>query len=68
MARPIISTIAASALVVSALPASAEYPTRPITLVVPFVAGGSTDAIARIVGDHMAAVHESLFFAPNGSC
>ena len=33
-------------------PAQAEdWPTRPMTLVVPFSAGGSSDAIARIVAD-----------------
>src|SRR5688572_17860720 len=30
-----------------------SYPTRPITLIVPFPAGGPTDTIARIMGDHM---------------
>ena len=38
-----------------ASPASAQdYPTRPVTLIVPFAAGGPTDVIARIVDDHMA--------------
>lgn len=42
---------AAVALVVAALPASAQnYPSRPITLIVPWGAGGGTDATARIIG------------------
>jgi tripartite-type tricarboxylate transporter receptor subunit TctC len=31
-----------------------SYPVRPITLIVPFAAGGGTDVPARIVGDHMS--------------
>jgi tripartite-type tricarboxylate transporter receptor subunit TctC len=30
------------------------YPQRPITMIVPFAAGGPTDVVARIVGDHMS--------------
>ena len=30
------------------------YPTRNITLIVPFAAGGRTDVAARIVGEHMS--------------
>lgn len=36
------------------LPARAQAPSgRPVTVIVPFAAGGATDAIARLVGEHM---------------
>jgi tripartite-type tricarboxylate transporter receptor subunit TctC len=41
---------AASALGLRSASAQAAYPNRPITLVVPWGAGGGTDATARIVG------------------
>jgi tripartite-type tricarboxylate transporter receptor subunit TctC len=47
--------VAAGLLALAATPAPAqEYPTRPITIIVPFAAGGPTDVVARIVGDHMS--------------
>lgn len=32
-----------------------NYPSRPITLIVPYAAGGSVDAVGRIVSDRLAA-------------
>ena len=48
--------LAASFIAVSATgSASAHaYPSRPITLVVPYPPGGATDAIARIIQDSMS--------------
>jgi tripartite-type tricarboxylate transporter receptor subunit TctC len=38
----------------SSVPAAAEtYPTRPITMIVPFPAGGPTDAPARVIAERM---------------
>ena len=34
--------------------AQEPYPSRPITMVVPFAAGGPTDVLARILGQHMS--------------
>jgi tripartite-type tricarboxylate transporter receptor subunit TctC len=46
--------VAAFALVVPTVAASAEqYPTRPISFVVPFAAGGATDALARQFAERM---------------
>jgi tripartite-type tricarboxylate transporter receptor subunit TctC len=41
-------------LMLSAVPALAKYPAKPISLIVPFSAGGGSDAVARIIGEHMA--------------
>ncbi|HEY4133595.1 MAG TPA: tripartite tricarboxylate transporter substrate-binding protein [Alphaproteobacteria bacterium] len=53
-----LSALAAAALAVATLTATAAsaqtYPTRPITMIVPFAAGGPTDVIARIVGENMS--------------
>jgi tripartite-type tricarboxylate transporter receptor subunit TctC len=46
---------ALTATVALALPAAghAAWPERPITMIVPFAAGGPTDVVARIVAEHM---------------
>ncbi len=48
---------AAFALLATAVSAQAQsYPSRPITVVVPFPAGGPSDVVARIVAEHMGKV------------
>src|SRR5436853_2015297 len=46
-ALAVLSLVAVSAL-------AQTFPSRPITLIVPFPPGGSTDVGARIVADHMS--------------
>src|SRR5712671_442698 len=49
--------LAAGAAALPAMPYIARaqvYPTRPVTLIVPFAAAGPTDVAARIIGEHMS--------------
>lgn len=53
--RTVLASLGAGASSAAAGRAFAEaYPSRPITMVVPFAAGGPTDLMARIVGEHMS--------------
>lgn len=51
--RSWFKALLAGAIAIVTWPAAAAYPERPITIVVPFAAGGATDVIARIFADHM---------------
>src|ERR1700681_141871 len=42
-----------AALAAAAEARAAEYPARPIKLVVPYAAGGPTDVLGRLVGDYL---------------
>jgi tripartite-type tricarboxylate transporter receptor subunit TctC len=57
MHKPILTAIAL-ALAVSSLATEARaqaYPTKPITIIVPFGAGGPTDIVARVIAERMTA-------------
>jgi len=44
----------AAALPVSRVAMAQSYPSRPITVIVPFAAGGPTDVAARVASEHMS--------------
>lgn len=49
MSRLLPALGVAVASILAALPAHAQYPDKPITLIVPWAAGGSTDQTARVL-------------------
>jgi tripartite-type tricarboxylate transporter receptor subunit TctC len=51
MSKLVAATLALIASVAGAF--AQAYPSRPVTIVVPFAAGGPADAMARVMGDRM---------------
>jgi tripartite-type tricarboxylate transporter receptor subunit TctC len=63
--KRLLATVGA-ALVLSAASVSAQnYPTRPVTIIVPFAAGGPTDIVARIVGEYFSKTLGQQFIIEN---
>jgi tripartite-type tricarboxylate transporter receptor subunit TctC len=56
MSRLALVAAALAAVVLAPGAHAQDYPVRPITLIVPYAAGGGNDAMARIVADRMSAV------------
>src|SRR5438445_10517483 len=56
--RKMFSSITASAICVAGLTAASAqtYPSRPVTMIIPFAAGGPTDILGRLVGQRMGEV------------
>jgi tripartite-type tricarboxylate transporter receptor subunit TctC len=56
---------AALALLSGGLSAAADYPSRPVTVIVPFSTGSASDVIARIVLEKMSASAGQRFIVDN---
>jgi tripartite-type tricarboxylate transporter receptor subunit TctC len=52
MARLLLAAVLAAVAQIAGASAQ-DYPSRPITIIVPFPAGGPTDTLARILGERM---------------
>src|SRR5262245_33959768 len=61
-----ITALVVLLVAVAAGPAVAQtYPTRPITIVVPFAPGGGNDILARLLGQHMGRALGQQFVIEN---
>jgi tripartite-type tricarboxylate transporter receptor subunit TctC len=67
MLRKTLSALAGLALLALAMPAAsaADYPARPVTLVVAFPPGGASDVLARILGRKLEQVLAQPFVIDN---
>ena len=54
MFKVVLGAALAGLVVLSGSAMAQDYPTRPVTMVIPFAAGGPTDVLGRIVGARMS--------------
>jgi tripartite-type tricarboxylate transporter receptor subunit TctC len=65
MTRLFKHLLATGLLAAAAMSASAAYPERPITLVVPYAPGGSADALARVLAQRIGAKLDASVIVDN---
>ena len=53
MSTRLLAAVLAAVSTICASAAAQVYPSRPITMIVPYPAGGVTDGLARMLGEHM---------------
>jgi len=65
--RQFLQLVAGAAAVAAAprITRAQTYPTRTITIIVPFAPGGGTDVSARVVGEHMSGTLGQQFMVEN---
>lgn len=56
MMMKLLAALAAATLAFSAPANAQKFPTRPITMVIPFAAGGPTDVLGRVIAGRMSEV------------
>jgi tripartite-type tricarboxylate transporter receptor subunit TctC len=65
-AKAFTAAFSAALLVALASPVvAAAWPERPVRIVVPFAAGGNTDVIARLTGEHLSKAFGQQFVIEN---
>src|SRR5207247_7706687 len=67
MSRKMLTLVASILALVAAMPAvrAADYPTRPVTLMVAFTPGGPSDVLARILGKKLEQILGAAFVIEN---
>jgi tripartite-type tricarboxylate transporter receptor subunit TctC len=66
MKRRLISVVLASSAALALLPAAhAEYPDQPIRIVIGYAAGGTTDILARALGEQLGKALKQTFIVEN---
>jgi tripartite-type tricarboxylate transporter receptor subunit TctC len=65
MLRGVVALCALALTALEAVAAAGSYPSKSISLIVPFAAGGPTDVVARIISDHMSRTLGQQFVVEN---
>lgn len=63
--RHLLAALAGLPLALSGAAQAQTYPQRPVTLVVPYAAGGATDIIGRVVADELSQSMNARFVVEN---